>query len=44
MYEEMYAKFKSGEITKEAWLEYCQALFDQILEQHKEVFVRLKFR
>ena len=43
-YNEMYARFINKEITEEIWIEFCQKVFDMILVENKEVFVRLKFR
>ena len=43
-YNEMYAKFQAGQITEQAWREFCAEQFDRILSANREVFERLKFR
>jgi hypothetical protein len=43
-YKENFEKFQSGKITEAAWVEYCRELYNEILEQNKEVFKRLKYR
>jgi len=43
-YDEMFAKYNAGEISVEAWRKFCNEFMDLILEQNKDVFIRLKFR
>jgi hypothetical protein len=43
-YYEMFAKVQSGIISEEAWKEYCFNMLNEILEQNKDVFIRLKRR
>lgn len=42
-YDEMFAKYNAGEISVEAWLKFCNEFMDKILEQNKDVFMRLKY-
>lgn len=39
-----YKKLLDGEMSKEAWEEYCESIFYYMIEDDKEVFERLKFR
>lgn len=43
-YYEMFAKVQSGIISEEFWQEYCFNILGEILEQNKNVFIRLKNR
>ena len=43
-YYEMFAKVQSGIISEETWKEYCFKLLDEVLEDNKDVFIRLKNR
>ena len=43
-YYEMYAAVQRGEITQEAWVDYCMKLLADIMEDNKDVFIRLKYR
>jgi hypothetical protein len=43
-YDRMYIQMLTGVISKESWVEYCTGLMAMILEQNKDVFVRLKHR
>jgi hypothetical protein len=43
-YYEMFAKVQSGIISEEVWKEYCFNMLDEVLEQNKDVFIRLKNR
>ena len=43
-YNDMYAKALSGEITQDVWFEYCFRILSQIMEENKDVFIRLKNR
>ena len=40
----MYAAVQRGEITQEAWVDYCMKLLADIIEDNKDVFIRLKYR
>lgn len=37
-------KFENGEITSQQWYDICAKLLGDLMEQHKDVFVRLKDR
>lgn len=43
-YQEMFAAMQTGKITEQEWFDYCQAVLADILDQHKDVLVRLKYR
>lgn len=43
-YLEMLAAFRAGQITVAVWMEFCNEYLTQILEQNRDVFVRLKNR
>jgi hypothetical protein len=43
-YEIMFRKFQNNEITETEWREFCGKVLDKVLEENREVFVRLKFR
>lgn len=43
-YYEMYDKVQRGEITQEDWVDYCMKLLFEIMEDNKDVFIRLKNR
>jgi hypothetical protein len=43
-YNEMWSKFQNGTISEAVWVEFCDALLDEILIEHKDVFIRLKYR
>jgi hypothetical protein len=43
-YKEMFAKVQAGLITEQVWFDYCFETLSQILEDDKDVFVRLKNR
>ena len=43
-YNEMFVKVQAGQITQEVWFDYCFQILSQIMEDNKDVFVRLKNR
>ena len=43
-YKEMFAKVQAGQITEQVWFDYCFETLSQILEDNKDIFVRLKNR
>ena len=43
-YYEMFAKVQSGIISEEVWKDYCFNILDEVLEQNKYVFIRMKNR
>ena len=43
-YQKMWFALNDGIITEEEWRVFCAALFDQTLEDNKDVMVRLKNR
>ena len=43
-YTENWVKVNKGEMSEQQWMEYTTQLFAQILEENKDVMVRLKYR
>ena len=43
-YDKMYNQMKSGEISDQEWYDYCANLLGDILDDNKDVMVRLKNR
>lgn len=43
-YKEMFEKFTSGKITQEEWQAFCFVILGEVMEENKDVFVRLKNR
>jgi hypothetical protein len=43
-YKEMFDRFNKGEITQEEWRKFCFVLLGEVMEENKDVFVRLKNR
>jgi len=43
-YKEMFAKVQTGRITQQVWFDYCFQQLSQIMEDNKDVFIRLKNR
>lgn len=43
-YYEMFAKVQDGTISEEIWKDYCLSLLDKVLEDNKDIFIRLKNR
>ena len=43
-YKFMWAQFQNGFISEEAWIEFCNKLLVQMLEDSKDVLIRLKYR
>lgn len=41
-YYRWYNKFLNGEITEKEWVEYCHYVLDLLLEENKDVLIRLK--
>ena len=41
-YDTMFRKFQNGEITETEWREFCAKILDKVLDDHKDIFVRLK--
>lgn len=39
-----FIKFEKGEWTKEQWYDYCSDILCQLMDEHSDVFVRLKNR
>lgn len=37
-------KFSNGEWTSQQWYDYCTFVLGTLMEEHKEVFIRLKNR
>ena len=37
-------QFVNGEITEEQWKEYCAGLLEEITEDAKDIFIRMKER
>ena len=43
-YEFMWVQFQNGFISQEVWIEFCDKILVQILEDSKDVLIRLKNR
>ena len=43
-YYTMLDKFERDEITQQQWFSYCALVLEQIMEENKDVLVRLKNR
>jgi hypothetical protein len=43
-YYEMFAKVQAGQITEQVWFDYCFEMLSQVMEDNKDVFIRLKAR
>jgi len=43
-YTQQYKRFKRGEITTQEWQRYCLKMLYKVMEENREVFVRLKNR
>jgi len=43
-YSEKLSQFMSGIITKEQWIEYCNAILEEVIDLNSDVFVRMKER
>lgn len=43
-YFENLQKFQNGDWTSDMWYIYCASILDQLMEENKEVFIRLKNR
>lgn len=44
MYDTMWCNFRSGHISEQEWREFCNELLSQVLDDNKDVLVRLKYR
>jgi hypothetical protein len=43
-YESAKARFDNGLITQQEWFEICRDVLVEIMEENKDVFIRLKDR
>lgn len=43
-YDRMFQQIKNNEISMSVWTNYCTAYLGVIMEQHRDVFERLKDR
>jgi hypothetical protein len=43
-YFENLQKFSNNEWTSQQWYDYCTMVLGQLMEEHKDVFIRLKNR
>jgi hypothetical protein len=43
-YNEMFAKFSKGEMTEKQWQYFCFEILGEVLEENKDVLIRLKNR
>lgn len=43
-YFENLQKFQNGEWTSDMWYVYCASVLDELMEENKDVFIRLKNR
>lgn len=41
-YKDRYEQLVNGIITESEWKDYCISLFNSILDENKEVLIRLK--
>jgi len=47
MIEQYFAnlrKFENDEWTSQQWFDYCASVLGELMEEHKDVFIRLKNR
>lgn len=42
LYNEMWHSFQHDEITQEEWLNFCNAVLDQLLAEIEDSLIRLK--
>jgi hypothetical protein len=43
-YYDYYDRLKKGELTIQQWKDFCLLLLQEIMEENKDVFIRLKNR
>ena len=43
-YKEMFAKVQAGQISERVWFDYCFQTLSEIMEDNKDIFIRLKTR
>ena len=43
-YSKKLGEFVNGEISKEEWIEYCQDIMNDIMDENSDVYVRMKQR
>ena len=43
-YNEMFAKFNAGKITEQEWQAFCFVVLGEVMEENKDVLIRLKNR
>jgi hypothetical protein len=43
-YNEMFAKFNAGKITEQEWKAFCLEVLCEVMEENKDVLIRLKNR
>ena len=43
-YKENWVKVNNGQMSEQEWMEYTTQLFTEILDENKDVMVRLKYR
>ncbi len=43
-YDEMYAAWQAGKITDDQWRDFCMQMLSKIMDDTKDVFMRLKHR
>lgn len=43
-YFELYERVQRDEVSQSYWQDFCTVLLEGIMEEHKDVFVRLKER
>ena len=41
-YEQMYADFRNGKITKEEWMDFCMEILEDLMEVNETILLRLK--
>jgi hypothetical protein len=43
-YANMWGELKEGRVAESEWREFCDIIFKQLLEDNKDVMIRLKNR
>jgi hypothetical protein len=43
-YDKTYDQFQTGKITADEWYQFCYNVLDEIIQENKDVMIRLKNR
>jgi len=43
-YSQKLGQFVNGEISEEAWIEYCKSFLVEIMDANSDVYIRMKER